>query len=256
MRTYLLVLTLFLISSNSLALTSEQKGLEIAQKSYEASRGFKGELTQSELVIMNAYGDKVNRELITKTKELPGSEQKSIISFLKPTDVKGTKLLTWGYKDKGDDQWLYLPSLRRVKRISARTRSGAFMGSEFSYEDLGNHAVEKYKYKYLQDEKLNGRETWMLEKYPLDKRSGYSKEVIWMDKEYLKPLKIDYYNRKGVLLKTGFFTGYTKNEKWWQANSTKMVNAQTKKESHLYIKSRKLGQSFSDNDFDSENLRK
>ena len=100
-----------------------------------------------------------------------------------PADVKGTALLTFSHKTGNDDQWLYLPALKRVKRISSSNKSGPFMGSEFAYEDISSEEVEKYTYRYIRDEDFDGQATFVVERYPVDKKSGYTRQVVWVDRQ-------------------------------------------------------------------------
>ena len=192
--------------SSVFAQSPEEKGLELARKSDQAGNGFVGEKSEMELVLVNAHGDKVTRKLLSRVRETEKDGDKSIVTFEWPADVKGTRMLTWTHKTSDDDQWLYLPSIKRVKRIISSNKSGSFMGSEFAYEDLGSAEVEKYKFKFLKDDLLEGRKQWAIERVPVDERSGYSRQVMWMDHEFLQPARIEYYDRKGELLKTADFT--------------------------------------------------
>jgi outer membrane lipoprotein-sorting protein len=249
-------LFLSLLLATAFASTPEQKGLEIARKSEKANNGFKGEKSTMEMILLNAAGEKIERKMDSKVRETTDDGDMSIITFKWPADVKGTKMLTWTHKKDDDDQWLYLPSIKRVKRISSRNKSGSFMGSEFSYEDLGSQEIEKYSYKHIKDEKLNGRDSWVLERVPNDKKSGYSKQVIWMDKEYLNATKTEYYDRKGDLLKTANFSNYKKFGEFWRAGKIEMTNHQTSKKSILTWSDRELGKKFSKRDFNKNSLKR
>ena len=208
-----------------------------------------------EMVLISAHGEQVNRRMSSKAMEVKGDGDKSIITFLWPADVKGSKMLTHTHKKDDDDQWLYLPALKRVKRISSSSKTGSFMGSEFSYEDLSSQEVEKYNFKWIRDEKIKGEDHWVVERYPKDKNSGYKKQVIWMSKKTLQANKIEYYDRKDELLKTAVFSGYKKIKKWWRPGSIKMVNHQTKKSSIMNWKDRKLGLNFTSKDFHKHSLK-
>ena len=116
--------------------------------------------------------------------------------FDKPRDVKGTAFLSFSHAVGADDQWLYLPALKRVKRIASRNKSGPFMGSEFAYEDLSSFEVEKYTYKFLRDETCEGGTCYVVEQYPVDKNSGYTRRVVWLDHNEYRVWKIDFYDRK------------------------------------------------------------
>lgn len=246
-------LSLILLTVQSHA--DANKGLAIMTEADKANNGFSGETSQLHMTLINAHGDKVERKMNSQIKETKGDGDKSIFVFKWPADVKGTKMLTWTHKTGNDDQWLYLPALKRVKRITSRNKTGSFMGSEFSYEDLSSQEVEKYTYNYVKDDTFNGRKVSIIERTSIDKNSGYSKQVMYHDLEYNNPLKIDYYDRKGELLKTADFTDYKKYTTFWRANKITMNNKQTKKSSILIWKDRKLNQKFSDSDFNQNKLK-
>ncbi|MCP5047439.1 MAG: outer membrane lipoprotein-sorting protein [bacterium] len=253
-RMFLIVLTMILTIAWMQAETPEEKGLRIAIENETANNGFQGEFQETEMVLVNAQGDKTVRKMTSKTKETKKDGDMSIITFLWPADVKGTRMLTHTHKKRDDDQWLFLPSLKRVKRISSRNKSGAFMGSEFSYEDLGSQEVEKFSHKWLKDVTLDGRDCWLIEQIPTSKKSGYSKQILWTDKEYRQPVKIEYYDRKGELLKVSVFNGYKKLDNWWRVHEIKMDNVQTRKSSLIKWKVRELKPKYPADDFESESL--
>lgn len=245
--------SLVLAASPVLAQTPEEKGLEIAKKVDKANEDWKTESSEMEMTLVNAHGDEVVRKMKSASMEVAGDGDRSLIAFEWPADVKGTRMLTWAHKKDNDDQWLYLPSLKRVKRISARSKTGSFMGSEFSFEDLGGRELEKFTYRFVKEEKLDGRDSWVVENTPTGE-SGYSKQVAWTDKEYLNATKVEFYDKKGALLKTMTLSGYTKTGSWWRPGKIEVVNHQTKKKSVLSWKGRQLGTALDPKDFDSENL--
>ncbi len=248
-----LALALLSLPITAVAETPEAKGLAIATKIDKANEGFKTDKSDLQMDLINAHGDIVKRKMTIHTIEGEKGDR-SIAAFSWPADVNGTKLLTWTHKNDSDDQWLYLPAIKRIKRISARNKSGSFMGSEFAYEDLAGQEVEKFTYKFLREEELNGRKVWVSERYPTDKRSGYARQITWSDKEYMGPLKIEYYDRKNELLKTGVFSDYKKFGKFWRWSKIDVTNHQTKKRSVLEWKDRKLGEELDPEDFESDAL--
>ncbi len=232
----------------------EQRGLELAKKIDKANEGFESEASQVQMDLIDPYGDRIRRTMIIQIIEGDGDGDKSRVEFLTPPDVNGTKLLTWTHKTGDDDQWLYLPAIKRIKRISSRNKSGPFMGSEFSYEDMTSPEVEKYTYRFIEDTELDGRRCWKYERYPVDKRSGYRRQVVWTDKEYMGALKVEYYDRKNELLKTGVFKGYKKYGNQWRAGAVDMLNHQTKKRSILTWTDREIGADLDADDFESDAL--
>lgn len=250
-----------LFAAPSQAATPEERGREIAEITDKADQGFKGESAKMVLKLINAHGDVIERKMNFKMKEGPVGQaggDKSMFSFDWPADVKGTRLLTWTHADRDDDRWLYLPAIKRVKRISSSGKSGSFMGSEFSYEDLTRGELDKYNYKYIKDDVVNGRPVWVTERYPKDKDSGYSKMVNWTDQEYKNVVKAEYYDRKGELLKTAEFRGYEKiavgDKSFWRFKEIEMTNHQTRKKSIIAWEGRTLGAEFKDSEFDQTAL--
>ena len=248
-------LTVLIIASLLTLQAQANQGFEIMQKAETVNNGFLGESSNMEMILINAHGDKVERKMDSQIKETGTDGDKSIITFQWPADVKGTKMLTWSHKKGNDDQWLYLPALKRVKRITSRNKTGSFMGSEFSYEDLGSQEVEKYTYNFIKADTINTRKVWIIERTSTDKNSGYSKEVVTMDQEYQNPVKIEYFDRKGELLKISELTDYKKYGKFWRFNKIEMKNAQTKKQSILTWKNRKLNKKYSNSQFNQNRLK-
>lgn len=217
-----------------------KKGRDLAIKMQKKAEGFVTDKSTLEMILVNAHGDKVVRKMESMTKEVKEDGDKKLMTFLWPTDVKGTKLLTLAHKDKDDDQWLYLPAFKRVKRISSRNKSGAFMGSEFSYEDMGSQDIEKYEFFYLKDEKLGKHNCHKMERFPKSK-SSYSKQIMWIDTKKLVARKIEYYNKRKELLKVSTFENFKKQKKWWRADVITMNNVQTKNKSILKVVKKELG---------------
>lgn len=219
----------------------EQKGTEIAVAAHKANGGWGTERAALTMLLVSAQGDQTTRKLHIETLEGVVEGDRSRVTFEWPADVKGTRLLTWSHKDGNDDQWLYLPSIKRVKRISASDKSGSFMGSEVAYEDLGSQEPERYRYKWLADAKEGGRDAWQLERVPLAKGSGYARHVVWLDKEFQLPVRIDYYDRKNELLKTSRYSKHTKYGNGWKVDNIEVSNVQTKKKTVLDWTERRIG---------------
>lgn len=238
----------------ALATTPEARGLELARDWDKANSGFVGERAELEMELVNAHGDVTRRKMRIMTMEGTDDGDRSKLEFSWPADVKGTRLLTWTHKSGGDDQWLYMPAVKRVKRISSQNKSGAFMGSEFSYEDLASQEVEKYTYRFIDEAAEAGRDCWRTERYPTDKGSGYTRQVVWTDKVYELPIRVDYYDRKNELLKTATFTGFEQYGQLWRWRSVEMRNHQTKKKSVLTWTKRELNVRFQAADFDQNSL--
>lgn len=234
-----------------------QRGLEISKEAKLRDTGWTDNTSDMLMVLRNKQGQESIREIKTKTLELLDDGDKSLTIFNKPRDVKGTSFLSFSHPVGNDDQWLYLPSLKRVKRISSRNKSGPFMGSEFSFEDLSSFEIEKYRYNYLGDEAVNGQDSYMIEQFPVDENSGYTRRIVWIDKTEYRVQKIDFYDRKNSLLKTLSYANYKQYlNKYWRADTALMVNHQSGKSTELQWKNYQFSTGLSDNDFTKNTLKR
>ena len=184
------------------AQSAEDRGLEIAQAAKDFDKGFADFTANMIMTLKNKSGKTSTRNIRIKSLEVEGDGDKSLSIFDEPADVKGTAMLTFSHGLEPDDQWLYLPALKKVKRISSRNKSGPFMGSTFAFEDLSSQEVEKYSYKLLGEETCGEWQCYVIERKPEYKHSGYTRQVAWLDKEAYRMVKVDYYDRKKALLKT------------------------------------------------------
>ncbi|GBD99057.1 hypothetical protein BMS3Abin07_01089 [bacterium BMS3Abin07] len=236
----------------------EEKGLSIAREIDRRESGYGDSTVKMLMILRNRHGQKSIRKIRIRTLEVKGDGDKSLTIFDSPRDVKGTAFLNFTHKFGDDDQWLYLPALKRVKRISAGNKSGSFMGSEFSYEDIASREVEKYTYRWIRDEMYNGQECFVVERYPVDKKnSGYTRQVTWIDKKEYRLLKVDYYDRKDSLLKTLTFSGYKKYlGRYWRADEMYMVNHQTGKSTKLVFSDYRFGTGLKKRDFTKNSLKR
>lgn len=238
------------------AQTPEERGLEIAREADARDAGWGDASSTLRMILRGKGGEEATRELRIKALEQPGEGDKSLVVFDTPADVKGTALLSHAHKTGNDDQWLFLPALKRVKRIASNNQSGPFMGSEFAYEDLSAQEVEKYTYKYLRDESVDGEDCFVIERYPINKDSGYSKQIAWIDQSHYRLQKVEFYDRRGELLKTLTPTGYQQYlEKYWRPGKMDMVNHVTGKSTTLEWQDYKFGQGLSARDFDQNSLQ-
>ena len=250
----LLVLLLPLMAT---AQTPEERGMEIAVEADKRDAGFGDMSSDMIMTLKNANGDVSIRKMRSKNLEVDGDGDKGLTIFDEPADIKGTAFLSFTHILDADDQWLYLPALKRVKRISSKNKSGPFMGSEFAFEDLSSREVAKYTYLYLRDEAINGEDAFVVESKPNYKYSGYTRTVAWISKATYQPLKLEYYDRKKSLLKTMMATGYQQYlGKFWRPDSLNMLNHQTKKETRLEFSNYQFQKGLSDRDFNKSSLKR
>lgn len=250
-----LLMTLFCVPAWSGE--AEQRGLEIAREGDRRDSGFQDSRAELEMILRNKRGQESRRQIRSRTLEVEGDGDKSLSIFDHPADVRGTAFLSHTHSQRADDQWLFLPALKRVKRISSGNKSGPFMGSEFAYEDLTSQEVEKYTYKYLRDDTLDGRAVFVVERYPTYKKSGYTRLVSWIDQAHYYPLKTEYYDRKNALLKTLTLHDYKQYlEKFWRASRMHMQNHQTGKSTELLWTNYQFRSGLSERDFDRNSLKR
>ena len=241
----------------TVAETPEEKGLAIAMEADLRDKGFGDSSAAMKMILRNKQGDESTREVRVRSLEVEGDGDKSMSIFDSPADVMVTAFLTFSQVNTPDDQWLYLPALKRVKRIASKNKSGPFMGSEFAYEDISSDEVEKYTYKHLRDETLDGIDTFVIERDPVDVNSGYTRQVVWIDKAEYRPQKIDYYDRKNDHLKTLTFHEYRQYlDKYWRAMRYEMVNHQTGKSTTLLWEKYDFRTGLKDRDFDKNSLKR
>ena len=255
-KSVLLLLSLMLLSSTIGAQSPEEKGLSIVQEADMRDQGFKDITANMLMILKNKHGQESNREMRIKTLEVEADGDKNLFVFDNPRDVKGAAFLSFTHKIDNDEQWIYLPALKRVKRISSQNKSGSFMGSEFSYEDMSNPEVEKYTYKWIRDEVYDGLDSYVVESYPVDKEnSGYARMLRWIDKSEYSLLKVEFYDRKNSHLKTMTISGYAKYaDKHWRADELNMVNHQNGKSTQIIFSNYIFMSDLNDSDFTTNSL--
>ena len=246
------VMALLLPTPSAVAQDADAKGFEVAAQAYRSDHGFGDSKVELKMILKNASGKTSTRVLEITTLELPDEKvgDKSMILFSAPGDIDGTALLSHAKILKPDDQWLYLPALKRTKRISSKNKSGPFVGSEFAFEDITGQELRKYEYTWLGTEKCGSLTCDVVERRPLYANSGYKRQVGWVDQKHHQPRKLEYYDRKDSLLKTQSFEGYKLYEgKFWRAQVQKMVNHQTGKSTELRFGPYKFKIGVKDRDF-------
>lgn len=218
--------------------TAGDRGLQIAQEAEARSSGFRDSDVNLTMILRNSNGDTAERSMRQRVLEVPdtGRGDWSLVTFAKPRDIAGTAFLTYTNILEPDDQWLFLPALRRVKRISSANKSGPFVGSEFAYEDLASTEIAKFSHTWLRDETCGDLECHVIERLPRYENSGYTRQVVWYDTIELREIRIDYYDRKNELLKTlNLFEFHQYLDRYWRAHRLEMINHQTGKSTTLSV---------------------
>lgn len=192
----LLALATLFFSDTLIAQTAK----EIAYKVYNRKTPDSGESDMTMTLINKKGKERVRRLHQFFIDE--GDTEKKIMFFKSPADVKNTSFMNWTYDDpnENDDQWLFLPALKKVKRISNSSKDNQFMGSDFTYEDMERRSPEKDKHRIIREEIINGEDCWVMEVTPIEEEQ-YSKKIGWISKEKEIPVKIEFYDEDGELLK-------------------------------------------------------
>ena len=228
-----------------------QKGYEIAARSDRTDAGFSDSKVDATMVLRNAAGQSTERSLsfstLEKVDETVGD--KSLVIFNSPRDVEGTALLSHAKILDPDDQWLFLPALKRVKRISSANKSGPFVGSEFAFEDFTITELNKFTYAYIGEVELDGVMMDVVERFPRYEKSGYTKQKSWIDQTDFQAHKLEFYDRRGELMKTLTLSEYREYDGIWRAHHLAMVNHRTGKETELVYDEFKFNNGLDNNDF-------
>ncbi len=258
MKKFLIICFIFFVWVSTGTAHGEEvpNGLDIAIEADKRNSGFHNFTANLEMILKNRHGDESSRALNIKTLEVENDGDKSLTVFDMPKDIRGSAFLTFSHKTEDDDRWLYLPKLKRVKRINSKNKSGSFMGSEFSYEDIASQEVEKYEYKWIRNELLETYQCFVFERHPIDKKnSGYSFQRVWMDTEAYRIIKIDYYDKKNILLKTLICSNYKIYlNHFWRAEKMEMINHQNGKSTILIWSDFSFNTGLTDSDFNQSRL--
>jgi outer membrane lipoprotein-sorting protein len=176
------------------------------------------------MTLVNKRGRERVREVKSYSKDF-GEDKKSVMVFQKPADVKGTAFLSWEYDDpsRDDDKWLYMPAMKKVRRISGASTNDYFMGSDFTYDDMGDRHVDEDTHTLLGEETLDGYACWKIESVPVDPDDMYTRKVVWVYKEAFMAIKVEYYDKDG-LLKTYRALDFRQQDGFWTVFRSEMEN--------------------------------
>lgn len=213
-----------------------EAGTELAEYAELVHAGWGSSKSKGTMVLRDAQGSENEQNLKTWLRESEGGKDggRSFIVY----DEKGTALLTHMNRTKTDQQWVWIPGLKRKMRVKAANVTGAFIGSEFAIEDLRSQYPEKYVITLLGEEEFEGQLCWKMQRIPNVKETGYSKQLVWMDQAEFRVLKTEFYDRKGDLLKTMTTHDWKQyNGTFWRSHRASMVNHQTGRSSDMLTKS-------------------
>jgi len=248
---FIAVLSMLLLSSQTSF--AQMSGQQIMEKVYYNPTGddTQGELT---MTLINNRGEQRVRNLSQFIKN-DDKVEKKIMFFLSPADVRNTSFMNWSYTDgRADDQWIYLPALRRVRRISSDSKSDYFMGSDFTYDDLGDRHPNLDTHKILREETIDGKSCYVVESVPKDANYMYSKTITWVMKDNFLGLKREFYDDRGRLLKTLSLKNYERISGFWTILEVEMHNVQRNHRTNMKFTNVKKNQGIPDSKFTERSM--
>ena len=227
-----------------------QTALDIMRKQRDLQR-VKDEQEVQQMDVINKAGVAKQRRVVRHTLTDRQDLSKILLRFLAPRDVENTGLLTWEAKGGEDDQWLYLPATKKVKRIASSGKKNRFMGTDFAFEDLRPENLELNRYSLVGSEALEGQDCWVIEAVPATERqaadSGYSKRKLWVRKDNHYTVKREYHDKKGKLEKIEQSRGLVNvHGTVWRANQVEMHDVQEGTRTVVKVESRALNKGLGD----------
>jgi len=257
MKKIKLISVLFLLSTFT-RINAQDPG-EITQKAMDVSDIASYEMTSS-LTTYDAKGNKRVREMVMASKKF-GETNKVLLKFTAPANVKGTGILIYDNKNKDDDMWVYMPALRKTRRIISSEKSKSFMGSEFSNADMSRPTLDDFNYKLIGSDVYNGKNCWVVESTPKTEKvadqNGYSKKISWIDKDDYYMYKTEYYDLDGDLWKVMTLSDYQPLGKGKaMARKMEIENKQNDRKSVFAISRIQVGSSLTENSFTVAMLEK
>lgn len=254
MKITFFIMVVLLISVTVLA--QEITGLQIIQNVYDRPTGNdqEGDLTMS---LINSRSDERVRKIKQFLKDY-GDMEKKIMFFLSPADILNTSFMNWSYEEDGkdDDQWIYLPALKRVKRISSDSKSDYFMGSDFTYDDLGDRHPNADKHKILREETVEGELCYVVESIPKQEDYMYSRTVTWIIKDKWIGKKKEFYDEDGDLLKILTMKEVKTIKDYLIITISEMHNVQKDHTTRMHLQNVKLDSGINDNRFTERMMKR
>ena len=241
-----IVISILVLSSFSA--NAQLTGTQIVEKTYNRASGDDQTSTLT-MTLTNKQGKQRIRKIKQFTKDF-GNVEKSIMFFQTPADVKNTSFMSWAYDNgKSDDQWIYLPALKKTKRISSDSKSDYFMGSDFTYDDLGDRKLEADNHKLLKTEKVNGKLCYVVLSVSKDEDYMYSKTKAWIDKYNFLGVKKEFYDEDGDLLKVLTIKKVEKQAGFWIITNSEMKNVQKNHKTSMVLGNVKINTGVSSSKF-------
>lgn len=247
------------ISTAALAETPEERGLAIARKARELDSGFGDVQASFSMILRDEGGRTSERSVRMKRLETESDGNRTLVIFDLPKDIAGTAFLAFTHRSGPDEQWLYLPALKRVKRIALNNVSSPFMGSEFSYEDIASQELEKYRFRFLGEGACPDASVkcFINEQTPLNENSGYARLVVWVHSGFYRTEKVEFYDRNNERLKVLTNQDYRQYlGRYWRPGRMEMNNIQTERRTELIWGEYRFKTGLTDRDFDQNSLQR
>lgn len=246
----------FMIKTVSIALliaisfgaNAQLTGTQIIDKTYNRATG-DDQTSELTMTLTNRRGQTRVRKITQFSKDF-GNVEKSIMFFQSPADVKNTSFMSWSYDgNKSDDQWIYLPALKRTKRISSDSKSDYFMGSDFTYDDLGDRKLNADKHKLMKTETVNGKSCYVVKSVSKDDEYMYSKTITWIDKATFVGVKKEFYDEDDELLKILTIKKVEKKSDFYVITNSEMKNVQKNHKTSMVLSNVKINTGISASKF-------
>ena len=204
-----------------------QTGRDIIQRVKDRPDG-NTRYAEMQLTLVKKNGDKRERKMVSWAMD-EGKDTKKIMFFTYPGDVKGTGFLTWDYDQTGkeDDKWLYLPAMKKTRRISgSSSKTDYFMGTDFTYDDMGGRNVDDDTHKLLREETRDGHKCWVVESVPKDAREIYSRKLAWIRQDCDTAVYVEFYDKLDKLHRVMTVQDVQKVQGFWTVMKMEMKNVQ------------------------------
>lgn len=215
-------------------MTPQQQGRAIFAEADARNSGYVDLQVELQMILRSAHGAITERSLRIAQYEVPDDGDKMLLVFETPADIRGTALLSHAHETKADDQWLFLPAIKRVKKVASHDKSGSFVGSEFSYQDLSPLQLEKYTYEFLREDVLDAVACFVVARISTQDNYQYATEHFWFDQQAYRVLRVDYFDHSGFQVKqlrARDFRLY--QDRFWKAGRMLMSNLRNRKSTEL-----------------------
>lgn len=221
----------------------EARGLAIARAADRADSGWKAEVSTATMTIETQSGGRQHRTFRLTLLEAGSAKngERSLIELLAPARHVGTRVLTIATSDDAEEVFVRFPRHGRTRRIVGRKRTGRFLGSELTFEDLGSRKHTRYQHRWLRDERLDGIECHVVETIPRDEDTGYAAILLWREVGLYRLHKVQWLGKAGRRpVKTARFDDWAQIDGFFRPKRQVVRNAQTLRRTTVIFKNRRV----------------